>query len=106
MWLDSLMIKAFSQGLRCLLVLLVPRGGHPANPQVPTVPSEVHMEGTIQKLMRERGFGFIRANGHRIFFHRSGLREFDFQTLKEGQAVEFELERGPKGLQARNVRIS
>lgn len=64
------------------------------------------MEGTIKKLMRERGFGFIRANGYEIFFHRSGLHELDFEALKEGQAVEFELERGAKGLQAANVRIS
>jgi len=64
------------------------------------------MEGTIKKVVRDRGFGFIRVQGHEIFFHRTGLQELEFESLKEGQNVEFKLERGDKGLQATNVRIS
>ena len=64
------------------------------------------MEGTIKKVVRERGFGFIRVQGHEIFFHRTALQELEFESLKEGQNVEFKLERGDKGLQATNVRLS
>jgi cold shock protein len=64
------------------------------------------MKGTIKKLMRDRGFGFIRAtDGKEIFFHRSSLRiEDDFDRLSEGDSVEFELEQGPKGPRAVNMR--
>jgi cold shock protein len=62
------------------------------------------MQGTIKKLIRERGFGFIGAHGHEVFFHRSSLQGLNFDGLREGQHVEFEVERGEKGLQAVNVR--
>ena len=64
------------------------------------------MEGTIRKLVRERGFGFIRVRGHEIFFHRTALEDIEFESLKEGQSVEFKLERGERGLQAANVRLT
>jgi cold shock protein len=65
------------------------------------------MEGTIKKLMRERGFGFIHAqSGQEVFFHRSSLKELNFERLKEGLNVEFELQRGEKGPRAANVRLS
>ena len=64
------------------------------------------LKGKIRKLIRERGFGFIAAeDGKDIFFHRSALTGEDFDVLKEGNSVEFDLERGPKGLQAMNVRV-
>jgi len=65
------------------------------------------MKGTVKKVVRERGFGFIHAqDGQEIFFHRSILRQLDFDTLKEGDSVEFEVERGDKGPRAINVRPS
>ncbi len=65
------------------------------------------MQGTIKRVIRDRGFGFIRgADGQEIFFHRSGLQGLNFDTLKEGDAVEFEVERGDKGPRAVNVRAS
>jgi cold shock protein len=66
------------------------------------------MQGTIKKLARDRGFGFIRAaDGKEVFFHRSSLRiEDDFDRVSEGDSVEFELEQGPKGPRAANVRPS
>jgi cold shock CspA family protein len=64
------------------------------------------MEGTIKKIVRDRGFGFIRVQGHEIFFHRSGLEELEFESLKEGQSVEFKLERRERGLQAIKVRMA
>jgi len=64
------------------------------------------LKGKIRKLIRERGFGFIAAEDSKdVFFHRSALAGEDFDALNEGNSVEFDLERGPKGLQARNVRV-
>ena len=61
--------------------------------------------GTIKRLIKLRGFGFIRASdGKEIFFHRTGLVGLDFDTLSEGQAVEFDVERGPKGSRAINIK--
>ncbi len=63
------------------------------------------MQGTIKRVIRDRGFGFIRSvDGKEIFFHRSSLHELNFDVLKEGQAVEFEMENGPKGPRAVTVR--
>ncbi|MGD0697154.1 MAG: cold shock domain-containing protein [Terriglobia bacterium] len=63
------------------------------------------MNGTIKRVIRDRGFGFIRsADGQEIFFHRSGLQGLSFDAIKEGDSVEFELERGEKGPRAVNVR--
>ena len=65
------------------------------------------MEGTIKKLIRDRGFGFIRAaQGQEVFFHRSGLQDINFDALTEGEAVEFEMERSEKGPRAVSVRLS
>lgn len=64
------------------------------------------MKGKIKKLIKERGFGFINAeDGKEVFFHRSALEGTDFDTLEEGSSVEFNLERGPKGPRAVNVRM-
>lgn len=63
------------------------------------------MQGTIKRVIRDRGFGFIRsADGQEVFFHRSGLQNLNFEGLKEGDAVEFEMERGEKGPRAVSVR--
>ena len=63
--------------------------------------------GTIAKVVRDRGFGFIRGNdGKEVFFHRSGLVGLNFDDLEQGQVVDFEVEKGPKGLRAANVRSS
>ena len=63
------------------------------------------MQGTIKRVIRDRGFGFIKSTeGQEIFFHRSGLQNITFDGLKEGENVEFEMERGEKGPRAINVR--
>ena len=65
------------------------------------------MEGTIKRIIRDRGFGFIRStDGQEIFFHRSTLQSMNFDGLKEGEAVEFEIENGEKGPRATSVRPS
>ena len=65
------------------------------------------MKGKVKRIIRERGFGFISAeDGREIFFHRSALEGTDFDALEEGNSVEFfNVERGPKGPQAINVRM-
>jgi cold shock protein len=65
------------------------------------------MQGTVKRVVRDRGFGFIRtAEGREVFFHRSSLQGLTFESLNEGDAVEFEVEEGPKGLRAVTVRSS
>jgi CspA family cold shock protein len=62
--------------------------------------------GTIKKLIRNRGFGFINsADGREIFFHRNSLVDTDFDALNEEQNVEYEIEKTPKGPSAINVRV-
>jgi len=61
--------------------------------------------GTVKKLVRERGFGFILgSDGAELFFHRSALQGMGYDSLTEGQAVEFDVERGDKGPRAANMR--
>ncbi len=63
--------------------------------------------GKIKKLVKQRGFGFIQGDdGTEIFFHKSSLQSVDFDALVEGQAVEFDIERGDKGPRAANMRLS
>ena len=61
-------------------------------------------QGTIKKLIAEKGFGFINGDGGEIFFHHSALVGTTIEALREGQSVEYEEGRGPKGPRAENVR--
>jgi CspA family cold shock protein len=65
------------------------------------------MQGTIQSLRAERGFGFIRdTKGGDVFFHHTSVTPPDrFDILAVGMRVEFELEAGPKGPRATKVTI-
>jgi CspA family cold shock protein len=61
--------------------------------------------GTIKKLVSERGFGFIQADdGKEYFFHRSGT-DGDFDGLRGGEVVTFEVEASQKGPRAGRVRV-
>jgi CspA family cold shock protein len=64
--------------------------------------------GTVKKVISERGFGFIAApDGKEYFFHRSGLAgSVDFDRLVGGESVTFEVETGPKGVRAIDVRTA
>ena len=54
--------------------------------------------GVVARIVRDRGFGFIRAEGGSdIFFHASTLPAGVFDTLAEGQSVEFEVETDTRG---------
>ena len=61
--------------------------------------------GTIKRLVRDKGFGFVAADsGDEYFFHSSAATGVRFDDLREGQAVTFEAGQGPKGPRAENVR--
>jgi cold shock protein len=63
------------------------------------------MNGTIVRI-KENGFGFIKPSddGKDVFFHAQSLVDIAFDDLKEGDAVTFDVEQGPKGPAATNVR--
>ena len=63
------------------------------------------MNGTIKRLVSDKGFGFVAAqDGSEYFFHQSACAQFD--TLREGQNVTFQAGQGPKGPRAENVRLA
>ena len=65
------------------------------------------IEGTIKRLVSDKGFGFIAAgDGNEYFFHQSACSGMAFDDLREGQAVTFESGQGPKGPRAENVRLA
>ena len=61
-------------------------------------------QGTIQKLVADKGFGFIEGEGGELFFHHTAVEGGSFETLQEGQAVEYSEGSGPKGPRAENVK--
>lgn len=62
------------------------------------------MQGKVKWFNKEKGFGFIeREDGNDVFVHFSAIQEDGFKSLQEGEAVEFDIVEGPKGLQAANV---
>ena len=64
------------------------------------------VKGTVKWFNESKGYGFLsQQEGEDIFVHYTAIQGNGFRTLKEGQEVEFNVERGPKGLQASNVTI-
>ncbi len=64
--------------------------------------------GTVKWFNDAKGFGFITQDGggEDVFCHHTAITMDGFRTLAEGQKVEFDVTRGPKGLQAQNVRAA
>jgi CspA family cold shock protein len=61
--------------------------------------------GTVKWFNEEKGFGFIaQESGEDVFVHFSSIEGQGFKTLADGDAVEFEVTQGPKGLSAKSVR--
>src|SRR5438132_12266279 len=61
-------------------------------------------QGTVKWFNASKGYGFIqRQSGEDVFVHFSAIQAEGYKSLSEGQAVEFEVRKGPKGLQAENV---
>jgi len=64
----------------------------------------VKEQGTVKWFNASKGYGFIqRQSGEDVFVHFSAIQAEGYKSLNEGQAVEFEVTTGPKGLQATNV---
>jgi CspA family cold shock protein len=60
--------------------------------------------GTIKRLVRDKGFGFVAAsNGTEYFFHQSACTGVSFDQLHEGDTVTFTTGQGPKGPRAENI---
>jgi cold shock protein len=64
----------------------------------------VREKGTVKWFNGAKGYGFIqRSTGEDVFVHFSAIQENGYRTLNEGETVEFDLLKGPKGFQAGNV---
>ena len=64
------------------------------------------MNGTI-KTLTNKGFGFIAGpDGQEYFFHQSACVGARFDSLREGEAVTFDVGQGPKGPRAENVKLA
>ena len=64
-------------------------------------------EGTIKKIVADRGFGFIQTGQEKdLFFHFTACEGVRGEELQEGQAIEYEEGSGPKGPRAQIVRLS
>jgi CspA family cold shock protein len=63
-------------------------------------------KGKVKWFNDAKGYGFIvqDAGGPDVFVHHTAIQEEGFKSLAEGQAVEYEVTKGPKGPQATNVR--
>ena len=61
-------------------------------------------KGTVMWFNGAKGYGFIqRSTGEDVFVHFSAIQESGYRSLNEGETVEFDVTKGPKGLQAANV---
>jgi cold shock protein len=62
-------------------------------------------QGTVKWFNDAKGFGFItRQNGEDVFVHHTAIQSQGFRSLQEGQQVQFNVVKGPKGWQAENVQ--
>ena len=61
-------------------------------------------QGSVKWFNNDKGYGFIsRASGDDVFVHHSAIQAEGFKSLNEGDQLEFDVTRGPKGWQAQNV---
>jgi CspA family cold shock protein len=62
--------------------------------------------GTVKWFNGGKGYGFLsQEGGEDVFVHFSAIRGEGFRNLEEGQKVEFSIQKGPKGLQAADVKV-
>ena len=65
------------------------------------------MTGTVKWFNGEKGYGFITGeDGNDVFAHYSQIKADGFKTLEEGQKVNYDVAKGPKGLQAENITVA
>ncbi len=63
-------------------------------------------QGTVKWFNDAKGYGFLsRTSGEDVFVHFSAIQSSGFKSLQEGAAVQFEVVKGPKGLQAESVQL-
>ena len=63
------------------------------------------MQGKVKWFNEHKGFGFIESDsGSDVFVHFSAIQDSGFKTLQEGQSVSFDVQNGPKGPSAANVK--
>lgn len=62
------------------------------------------MLGVVKWFNKEKGFGFIKANGQDVFCHFKEIKMDGFKNLIDGESVEFELVNTPRGPSAKNIR--
>ena len=92
--------------LACRVLFCAYHAQSPADlqPEISFKDSNVE-QGTVKWFNDAKGFGFIsRQNGEDVFVHFSAIQSNGFRSLQEGQAVQFNVVKGPKGLQAENVQ--
>ena len=64
-------------------------------------------KGVVKWFNEKKGYGFLsQEDGDDVFVHYTSIKGDGFKTLKEGDAVDFEVQEGPKGPQAVNVLVS
>lgn len=64
-------------------------------------------QGTIKKIVSDRGFGFISSGeGNDVFFHHSAVADEGFDSLHEGQTVDFEVDQGDGGGRGKGPRAT
>jgi CspA family cold shock protein len=63
-------------------------------------------QGTIKKVMADKGFGFLKGEQGELFFHHSALVDTTIEALRVGQEVTYTEGRGPKGPRAENVKVA
>jgi cold shock protein len=79
---------------------------HKNNPSVEeySLGKQMKEQGTVKWFNNEKGYGFISRNsGDDVFVHHSAIQGGGYKSLNEGDSIEFEVAKGPKGLQAQNV---
>jgi cold shock protein len=87
------------QGIQALKNSFSNRGNHNRNNR-----NKMKEQGTVKWFNNEKGYGFISRNsGDDVFVHHSAIQGSGFKSLNEGDSIEFEVAKGPKGLQAQNV---
>jgi CspA family cold shock protein len=65
------------------------------------------IKGTVKWFNEGKGFGFLsQEDGDDVFVHYSSIQSSGFKSLTEGQSVQFDVQDGPKGLQAVNVTVA